>query len=159
LRPNGYVHNPTTYIDPLGLAGCSFNRSSNYSEIRKAAKYLDSMGVNKGDRKKIIRSFDLSTISVQKAGDNLYGLRFYDSAGARPMGQYLFETFTLQTNRAGLALPPNWNGMTGIKQWQITPGTTIIRGRAAPQFAEGSRYIGGSDQIFVLEPWRYGGLQ
>jgi len=26
------------------------------------------------------------------------------------------------------------SGMTGIKQWQIKPGTTIIKSRAVPQF-------------------------
>jgi len=107
----------------------------------------------------IIESFDPSSISVQVAGDNLYALRFYDGKDAHAMGQYLFETFTPQTNRAGLALPPDWNGMTGIKQWQITPGTIIIRGKAAPQLGKGSQYTGGSDQIFVLEPWKHGGLQ
>ena len=35
---------------------------------------------------------------------------------ARPNGQYLFETFTSNINRDGLALPPSWNQMTGIKQ-------------------------------------------
>jgi len=49
--------------------------------------------------------------------------------------------------------------MTGIKQWQITPGTTIIRGRAASQFDEGPQYTGGAEQIFVLRPWEHGGLQ
>jgi len=54
---------------------------------------------------------------------------------------------------------PNWNSMTGIKQWQITLDKTIIRGRAAPKFHKGSQYLGGSDKIFVLQPWKYGGLQ
>jgi len=75
------------------------------------------------------------------------------------MGQYLFEAFAPQTNRAGLALRPDWNGMTGIKQWQITLATTIIRERAAPQFDSGVLYSGGAEQIFVLRPWKYGGLQ
>jgi len=26
IRPNAYVHNPTTYIDPLGLAGCTLKK-------------------------------------------------------------------------------------------------------------------------------------
>jgi hypothetical protein len=31
--------------------------------------------------------------------------------------------------------------MTGIKQWQIKPGSTTIRGRAAPQFSGGEEKI------------------
>jgi len=49
--------------------------------------------------------------------------------------------------------------MKGIKQWQITPGTTIIRGPAAQQFHKGVLYPGGAEQIFVLQPWKHGGLQ
>ncbi|KTS58739.1 hypothetical protein NS380_09865 [Pantoea dispersa] len=30
--------------------------------------------------------------------------------------------------------------MTGIKQWQIKPGTTMIIGKAAPQFEYGDQY-------------------
>jgi len=75
------------------------------------------------------------------------------------MGQYLFETFTSQTNRARLALPPEWNGMTGIKQWQITPETTVLRSGTAPQMSYGGQYAGGAKQMFVLEPWNYGSLK
>jgi len=162
LRPHSYVHNPNAWIDPLGLAPCGAqdSRSSNpYQGVRKASEYLRSMKVSRRKRKEIIESFDISTISVRRAGDNFYALRFYDTKDARPMGQYLFETFTPQTNRSGLALPPDWNGMTGIRQWQITPGTTIIRGRVAPQLGRGAQYTGASDQIFVLKPWDYGSLQ
>jgi len=42
--------------------------------------------------------------------------------------------------------------MTGIKQWQIKPETTMIRGRVAPQFKYGAKYNGGAEQFFVLQP-------
>jgi hypothetical protein len=74
------------------------------------------MGVNRDDRRKILQSFEIGTIRVEKAGFNQFGVRFYDNKWARPMGQYLFETFTPQTNRANLALPPVWNKIEGIKQ-------------------------------------------
>lgn len=48
--------------------------------------------------------------------------------------------------------------MGGIKQWLIKEGTTIIKGKAAPQLSEGTQYVGGAEQIFVLEPWKYGSL-
>ncbi len=74
------------------------------------------------------------------------------------MGQYLFETFTPQVNRANLALPGEFNLMTGIKQWQIAPGTTYLRGRVGPQLQYGPQYIGGGDQIFIYKPWATKGL-
>ncbi|MBN3066304.1 hypothetical protein H5A21_20060 [Pectobacterium aquaticum] len=106
-----------------------------------------------------MNSFEKGTITVDKAGNDLHAIRFHDfGKNAQPNGQYLFESFTPQTNRSGLALPEEWNGMTGIKQWQIAPGTTILRGKAAPQFEYGSQFSGGAEQIFVLQPWKYGSL-
>lgn len=74
------------------------------------------------------------------------------------MGQCLFETFTPLTNRANLALPPVWNKMEGIKQWKIKEGTTMIIGKSAPQLEQGAQYVGSTEQIFVLKPWKFGSL-
>ncbi|PHM40123.1 RHS family protein [Xenorhabdus mauleonii] len=134
VKPYSYVKNPTGWIDPFGLSGTSNISNAPpdpYQGVRDASEYLSSTGVDRARRKQIIDSFDLSGMSVQKAGNNLYGSRFHGfGKTARPEGQYVFETFTPYTNRSGLAFPPDWNGMTGIKQFQITPGTTIIRGRS-----------------------------
>jgi hypothetical protein len=116
------------------------------------------MGVSRAKRAEILQSFEGGTISTEAAGENLYGLRFY-GGNAKASGQYLFDTFTPQTSRANLALPPNWNAMTGLQQFQIKPGTTVISGRAAAQLGEGAQYVGGARQMFVLEPWKYGSLQ
>ena len=56
-------------------------------------------------------------------------------------GQYLFETFTPYINREGLALPPSWNQITGIKQWQIKPETILLKGIADSQQLQGIQYI------------------
>jgi len=48
--------------------------------------------------------------------------------------------------------PRTVRSMTGIKLWQIKPGSTIIRGRVAPQFGHGPQFSGGEEQIFVLQP-------
>lgn len=144
----------------LGAASRGGSLLDPYAGVKDASAYLKSMGVNRAQRKQILESFETPTLSVETAGENLYGLRFHDfGKKATPEGQYLFETFTPQTNRAGLALPPEWNGMTGMKQWQITPGTTVIRGRAGPQFEYGAQYGGGAEQMFVLQPWKYGSLK
>ena len=59
----------------------------------------------------------------------------------KPGGQYLFKTFTPNINREGLALPPSWNQMTGIKQWQIKPETILLKGIADSQQLQGTQYI------------------
>ena len=176
-RTQGYSANPIRGIDPLGLAECGVpsnadaNRSASnadwlkelpdpYGGVKQASAYLKSMGVDRATRTQILQSFDVSTLSVEKAGDNLFGLRFHDfGETARPLGSYLFETFTPQINRAGLALPYEWNGMTGIQQWQVVPGTTYLKGLAAPQLQFGPQYTGGAEQMFVLQPWKYGSLR
>ncbi len=54
----------------------------------------------------------------------------------------MFETFSPLTNRANLALPYEWNSMTGIQQFQVKSGTTMITGVAAPQSSFGVQYTG-----------------
>ncbi len=49
--------------------------------------------------------------------------------------------------------------MIGIKQWQITLGSTIIRDRAAPHPEYGYLYSGGAEKMFVLQPCKYGSLK
>lgn len=83
------------------------------------------------------------------AGNNTYGLRFYDGTNASAKGRYLFKTFNPLTNRNNLALPPEWNRMTGIQQFQVKPGITMIKGKAAPQFDFGNQYIGGETQWYI----------
>ena len=34
----------------------------------------------------------------------------------------------------------------------------MIKGKVAPQLNEGPQYISGANQIFILEPWKYGSL-
>ena len=130
-----------------------------YPEVKQASQYLQDMGVPRAQRVQILQSFDVSTLTVQTADDATFAIRFHDfGQTALPMGQFLTDTFTPLTNPGNLSLPPQWNGMTGISQWQITQGTTYLRGQVAPQLQLGSQYVGGADQIFVLKPWEYGSL-
>ena len=63
-------------------------------------------------------------MTVERAGKTEYEIRFYDinyktnPRLPKPNGQFLFKTFSSYTNRESLALPPSWNQMTKIKQWQ-----------------------------------------
>ena len=137
--------------------------TSTGDNIKEARKYLTDMGLESKEIDRVLDSFAPQTLKVVKAGSEDYGIRFYDIDyktrinPASPNGQYLFETFTSNINREGLALPPSWNQMTGIKQWQIEPGTVILKGIADSQKLDGVHYIypGGAEQIFIYQPWKY----
>ena len=137
--------------------------TSTGDNIKEARKYLTDMGLNPKKIDKIVDSFAPQTLQVEIAGSKDYGIRFFDIDyktrinPASPNGQYLFETFTSNINREGLALPPSWNQMTGIKQWQIEPGTIMLKGIADSQQLQGTQYIypGGAEQIFIYQPWKY----
>ena len=131
--------------------------------IKEARKYLTDMGLEPKEIDRVLDSFAPQTLQVEIAGSEDYGIRFYDINyktrinPAYPNGQYLYETFTPYINREGLALPTFWNQMTGIKQWQIKPGTIMLKGIAASQKLDGAQYIypGGAKQIFIYQPWKY----
>ena len=120
-----------------------------YSGVKQASDYLKSQGVPRQFRKTTLESFEIGTIKLDVAGTNTYGLRFYDDINASAKGRYLFETFSPQVNRSNLALPPDWNRMTGIQQWQVKPDTIIIKGKAGPQFQMGNQYIGEVEQWYI----------
>lgn len=89
---------------------------------------------------------------MKTSGNNGYGIRFYDSKNANEKGRYLFPSFTNNTNRQGLALLPEWNEMTHIKQWKVEPGSTIITGKVALQYDKNGReYLGGEEQWYILD--------
>lgn len=89
-----------------------------FNGVKEASKYLKDQGVSRVYRKQILESFNVETIKLEVAGENTYGLRFY-GGNANAEGRYLFETFTSLTNRNNLALPYEWNSMTGIQQFQV----------------------------------------
>jgi RHS repeat-associated protein len=124
------------------------NTVYSYDGVKQASEYLQSQGVPRAYRKQILESFDVETIKLQTAGESTYGLRFY-GGNANAEGRYLFETFSPLTNRQNLALPYEWNSMTGIQQFQVRNGTTMITGKAAAQKRFGSQYIGGANQWYI----------
>lgn len=96
----------------------------------------------------MLESFDVETIKLEIARENMFGMRFYGGE-AKAEGRYLFETFTPLINRQNLALPYEWNSMTNIQQFQVREGTTMITGRAAAQTVLGNHYIGGAKQWYI----------
>jgi hypothetical protein len=123
-----------------------------YGGVRQASKYLQEMGVPRADRVRYLQAFEEGTISFRHAGSSEYGIHYYTDP-SRVAGQWLFETFP--ASRGSLAIKPEWNAMTGFRQFQITPGTPIIQGRAA---AQGPYLPGGQVQKFILD-WRTGLVQ
>ncbi|WP_027422450.1 hypothetical protein [Lachnobacterium bovis] len=62
------------YASKMGKSAVAFNV---YDGVKQASKYLKEQGVPRQYRKQILESFDASTIKLEKAGENTYGLRFY----------------------------------------------------------------------------------
>ncbi len=52
-------------------------------------------------------------------------------------------------DRENLALPNEWNSMTGIQQFQIRSGTKMITGNVADQVGFGLQYVGGAKQWYI----------
>ncbi|MBU4405659.1 MAG: Ig-like domain-containing protein [Candidatus Aminicenantes bacterium] len=132
----------------LGISGgIKSEGPKTWNEFQSATKGMFRSRTKAGE---VFRSFERDTIKIERAGPNKFGLRFHDyGKTASPKGGYLFETFTQETNRANMAIPYEWNGMTGIKQWQVKEGSFIITGRAASQFKYGSQYVGGARQWYI----------
>ena len=118
-----------------------------YAGVREASAYLKSQGASRAQRVEWLQSFKAETIGVRAAGNSEYGLRYFDNIKAFPQGRFLFESFP--ASRQSTALLPKWNQMSGLAQWQIRPGATIIEGQAASQ---GLGLEGGQLQKFMLNP-------
>jgi len=139
-----YAPNPIGWIDPLGLTACCL--CTPYAGVKNASQHLKEAGISRGRRKEILESFDRETIKMRPAGENEYGLRYYDETKAYAKGRYLFETFP--ATRESLAVKREWNDMNKIQQWKVEPGTSMIEGRAS---AQGPCLPGGQVQKFVLD--------
>lgn len=159
LSPSDFsqIRMATTTKGPVNVPQRTANVNSSqkvsnptYDGVKDASAYLKEQGVPRDFRKQHLESFDVRTIKMENATDSTYGLRFHDGGiNASEKGRYLFETFTPQTNRNNLALPPEWNGMTGINQFQVRKVTPMITGNAAPQPKMGSQYVGGAKQWYI----------
>ncbi|MPM65192.1 hypothetical protein SDC9_112084 [bioreactor metagenome] len=119
-----------------------------YAGVKEASEFLKSQNVPREYRKQILESFDVRTIKMETAGDSTFGIRFYGGE-AQEKGRYLFETFSPTTNRNNLALPNQWNTMSGSQQFKVESGTQMITGNAAPQLQYGSQYVGGAKQWYI----------
>ena len=117
-----------------------------YEGVREASAYLRVQGVPRPIRKQVLESFDRRAMRLRLAGEQEFGVRYYDQILAFPRGRTLFETFP--ASRSSLALKPEWNQMRFLKQWRIRPGTKVFEGPAAPQ---GLALPGGQTQKYILQ--------
>ena len=135
-------------VNSMPMIGRGNNSDDIYAGVKEASAYLKQQGVPRKYRKQILESFDVRTIKLQTAGESTYGLRFFGGK-AEKKGRYLFETFSPLTNRNNLALPYEWNNMTGVQQFKVRNGTKMITGNAAPQTSFGEQYVGGAYQWYI----------
>ncbi len=136
-------------VSPMGMPSAEIVAVKNaddviYNGVRRASQFLQDIGVPRNIRKQVIESFDVRTINVRMASNAEYGIRYFDNINAFPKGRMLFPTFP--ASRETLAIRPEWNLMTSLKQWQIRPGAPIIEGVIAPQ---GPYLPGGGRRIYV----------
>ena len=116
-----------------------------YAGVKEASKFLQNSGVPREFRKQILDSFDTKNIKVRSATNAEFGMRYFDNVNAWEKGRYLFETFP--ASRQSLALKPEWNQMTHLKQFQVRPNTTLLEG---PASSMGIGVEGGQIQKYIL---------
>nr|WP_261804217.1 RHS repeat-associated core domain-containing protein [Serratia marcescens] len=57
IRPQGYVHNPLEWIDPLGLAGCNAQFKSRNEAFRAAKR---DAGISMGQQPEVVKKVQLT---------------------------------------------------------------------------------------------------
>ena len=143
-------HNENAIKGGKGSVKSGINQIEPYSGVKQASQFLKEQGFSRNQRVEYLQSFDVRTIYMDVADADTYGIRFHDfGENAYPKGRYLYETFSNLSTREGAAIKQSWNNMTGIKQWKVQEGTTIIKGKAASQIENGYKYQGGVEQWFI----------
>lgn len=122
----------------------------NYEGLKLASEFLIERGVPRTARKEVLESFVLGIIKFELAGSTTSGIRFW-GGGAKVDGIFWLTSFSPLTNRANMALPIHWNTMSNIVSRRVAAGTTIIRGIAAEQMKYGDIFVGGAEQLLVLD--------
>ena len=135
----------TNKVDNISMIEFESILGQRYAGVKEASQYLQDAGVPRYIRKQVLQSFDVKTLYLRQASNNEFGIRYFDNVNAWEKGRYLFETFP--ASRQNLALKPEWNQMTFMKQFQIRPNTTILEGRASSM---GSGVEGSQPQKYIL---------
>ncbi|WP_230845687.1 RHS repeat-associated core domain-containing protein, partial [Yersinia pseudotuberculosis] len=150
LNPYGYVHNPVSFIDPLGLCKALGESTGEYSAINPGPLSNDLAATFSGGRyKEIVLSQDTE---LYRAGVN-----------GRPFGQFfsLDKPQSVLQTRIDKAVLPNWPGggtspLDSVFKLKVPAGTKIYVGDVGYQ---NGIYIGGTQQIVIPKSWDTPGVQ
>ncbi len=167
VNPYGYVPNPVSFVDPLGLAGCS----------GAAPKYEYDMVNNPGPLAQTLNprhapaaNFAGGKYNSKILNEDLILYRGGNGGGKRnALGQWFTESppISVAHVRIDAAVKPQWFNEVGVLtgkspinavyKVKIPKGTTIFEG---PVGYQGGVYLGGQGklQIFVKEPWNIKGI-
>ncbi|MGR6919803.1 RHS repeat domain-containing protein [[Actinomadura] parvosata] len=142
-NPYAFVHNPITAADPLGLAPYGVQGGDDVLDPVTAANFTGSRYTT--------RILTEDTV-LYRAGNAVRELGEYYSV-QRPVG-------VIQA-RIDKALPPVWDDgkeciVTTGYAVKIPSGVRVFEGEVASQ---GSWYMGGTDQIYIREPWNIPGVE
>ena len=115
-------------VEVKGGLKSEINQLEPYAGVKQASQFLKEQGFTRSQRVEYLQSFDVRTIYLDVADVDTYGIRFHDfGENAYPKGRYLYETFSSLSTREGATIKYEWNKMTGISQWKVQPGTTILK--------------------------------
>lgn len=127
-------------------------RSIAARNVWDARGILREAGLNPKQRGEVIRSFDLTTLRVERTTSQSTAYRLFDDTGARLEGRYVSgDFFANQTDRIqNFALPGN--SATRLGEVTIPEGSVIFTGRVAPQLRFSPGLTGGANQTFLTGP-------
>jgi hypothetical protein len=127
-------------------------RSIAARNIWEARGILRDAGLNPAQRGDVIRSFDVTTLRVERTTSQSTAYRLFDDTSARLEGRYVSsDFFANQTDRIQrFALPSN--SATRLGEVTIPEGSVIFTGRVAPQLRFSPGLTGGANQIFLTGP-------
>ena len=125
-------------------------RVHDFEGVKQASAFLTERGIPRGRRVEWLQSYVVGTIRFELADATASGVRFFGGE-ATESGAFWLTSFTSLTNRANMSLPIHFNEMSGVISRRVVQGTPIIRGIAGPQVKYGNIFVGGAEQLLILD--------
>ena len=150
--PQGYVHNPLTWVDTLGLESYPKGSNGNSDEV------VERWGPHREDgplRREHAETFRSASYTEKVTTEPTTLYRTY-TEGKSPLGRFWTRTEPKGPVQAKIdsALNPAWgNEATAVSKIEVPAGTRIFEGAVAPQNINGGmgNLIGGGNQIMFAE--------
>ncbi len=152
------MHNPVSWVDPLGLSGCPDIKSVDKIPLSRnsARKLFKNRGLKKQIQHNTINSFD-GKIYVSRGKKVMFSLLLSMCTGSAPQ-VYVTREYSGATSgerRSALALPPN-NSASYEGKIALTRDQVLLEGKVAPQLQWGADKTEGGWQI-VTTGGKYSG--